>query len=676
MNTAPNLPPEIMCLITHHLSRQDLVQIVRINKSWFSTCTPLLWRSIQILHPSRRLLFLSEPAQKAFLRHSRHVRSLQTRFFRPLRIFLEATDLCLDTIDILNNNLHSDVIDPCMSADSEALLIALLKKSPHLRTLRIKRSPKVSLPLLKTIATVLPRLQFLSLFCPQGMPWVSPASMKAFLEACSPEMEQLSAWVIVEDDQEEQMDATMWELKDKDDDSSGNSSDNSDNTDNSESSGSGNCTISSRDDSDGGSNHSSQDTPQSSHPALRMLCLSGYFFDHEEDVVVSFLRGCKNLQLIESPDEYRDDKCWITDNFRIRAAIEEATGLTLRRLTILPTGEGPDPNESEITDEDVSQLILDGQSKRSSGRREVWHTLHLEGNPLLGSLTADAILQTCTSGLVWLNVTGCQGIRGHHIQTILTTAVHLRNLDAGCRGDSEATDSRLDVSQILQSNTPWVCRSLRRLNVQICGFARPDLLRTGDLDCAIYKAALKESREVQQQIYRQIASLKYLEELCLGDGGLFPEDFVDVDELSAAMAGATSDVVWEPRMYALKYGNGHQTTCLELTLDSGLDILGALTELRVIDITRMKHRLGVDEMEWMEDHWPNLRTIKGLFSRSPRCPYAAIPSQDDRKRREDLVDWVAMCRPPWSGMDEDEIERYREKRSFHVCEGYESDSSI
>ncbi|KAF9899179.1 hypothetical protein EC991_009342, partial [Linnemannia zychae] len=635
-----------------------------------------------ILHPSRRLLFLSEPAQRAFLRHSRHVRSLQTRFFRPLRIFLEATDLCLETIDILNNNLHSDVIDPCMSAESEAILIALLRKSPHLRTLRIKRSPKVSFPLLKTIATALPRLQFLSLFCPQGMPWVSPAGMKAFLEGCSPEMEQLSAWVIVEEDSEEQSEATMWELKDKDDDSSSNSSNSSNsdisensNSDNSDSSGGGNCTISSRDDSD--SSCSSQDTPQSSHPALRILCLSGYFFDHEEDVVVSFLRGCKNLQLIESPDEYRDDKCWITDNFRIRAAIEEATGVTLRRLTILPIGENSDPTETEITDEDVSQVILAGQAKRSDGRKEVWHTLHLEGNPSLGPLTADAIIQTCTSGLVWLNITGCQGIRGHHIQTILTTAVHLRNLDAGCRGDSEATDSRLDVSQILESRNPWVCWSLRRLNIQICGLARPDLLRTGDMDPVSFNAAMKESREIQRQIYRQIASLKYLEELWLGDGALFPEDFVDIDELAAAAGGAgANDVPWEPHMYALKYGNGHQTTCLELTLDSGLDILGTLKELRVIDITRMKHRLGVDEMEWMEDHWPNLRTIKGLFARSPRCPYAAIPSQDDRKRREDLVDWIAMCRPPWSGMDEDEIERYREKRSFHVCEGYESDSSM
>lgn len=662
MNFAPTLPPEIMCLITHHLSSQDLVQIVRINKSWYSTCSPLLWKSVRLLHPSRRLCFLSEPAQRAFRRHSRHIRSLQTRFFRPIRIFLKAPDLCLETIDILNNNLHSDVIDPCMSADSEALLIALLKKSPHLRTLRIKRSPKVSLPLLKTIATVLPRLQFLSLFCPQGMPWVSPATMKAFLEACSPEMEQLSAWVIVEEDNEEQIKPTMWELRDKEKDACDNERMYHQ------------YFISNGSDSD--SDYCSQE-PQSTHPNLRMLCLSGYFFDHEEDVLVPFLRGCKNLQLIESPDEYRDNQCWITDNYRIRAAIEEATGLTLRKLTIVPSGEQSDQTESEITDEDVAQLILAGQSHQSDGRKEVWHTLHLEGNPLLGPLTADAILQTCTSGLVWLNISGCQGIRGHHIQTILTTAVHLRNLDAACRGDSEATDSRLYVSQILQSNTPWICWSLRRLNVQISGFARPDLLRTAEMDPVDYRNALEQSRKVQKQVYHQIARLKYLEELCLGDGAIFPEDFADGDELLAASGRSeTKEVIWEPYMHGLKYGNGHQTTCLELTLDSGLGILGTLTELRVLDITRMKHRLGVDEMEWMEDNWPNLRTIKGLFARLPRCPYAVMPTEEDRRRREDLVDWVAMSRPPWSGMDEDEIEQYREKRSFHVCEGYESDTSI
>ncbi|KAF8928105.1 hypothetical protein BGZ47_001812, partial [Haplosporangium gracile] len=582
MNLAPNLPPEILCLITYHLSRQDLVRIVRINKAWYSACSPMLWKSVRILHPSRRLLFLSEPAQQAFLRHSRHVRSLQTRFFRPINIFLEAPDLCLETIDILNNNLHSDVIDPCMSANSEALLIALLNKSPHLRTLRIKRSPKVSLPLLKTIATVLPRLQFLSLFCPQGMPWVSPAIMKAFLEACSPEMEQLSAWMIVEEDHEEQIESTIWKLKGKDKDASDNKCKHQQ------------CFSSNGGDSD--SEHNSQDSP-SSHPALRMLCLSGYFFDHEEDVVVPFLRSCKNLQSIESPDEYRDNKCWITDNYQIRAAIEEATGSTLRKLTIVPSGAELDPPESEITDEDVAQLILAGQSQRSGGRKEVWHTLHLEGNSLLGPLTADAILQTCISGLVWLNISGCQGIRGHHIQTILTTAVHLRNLDAACRGDSEVTDSRLYVSQILQSNTPWVCWSLRRLNVQISGFARPDLFRTAEMDAVGYSTALQQSRDIQKQVYRQIASLKYLEELCLGDGALFPEDFGDDDEQPPAPAGlGTKEVIWEPNMYSLKYGNGHQTTCFELTLDSGLDILGTLTELRVIDITRMKHRLGVDEM--------------------------------------------------------------------------------
>jgi hypothetical protein len=486
--------------------------------------------------------------------------------------------------------------------------------------------------------------------------------MKAFLEACSPALEQLSAWVIVEEDTEEQIESTIWDIRDKNKDTCDSERIHHQ------------CFISNGKNSD--SDHSSQGS-RSSHPALRMLCLSGYFFDHQEDVLVPFLRGCKNLQLIESPDEYRDNKCWITDNYKIRAAIEEATGSTLRKLVVVPSEEQSDPTESEITDEDVAQLILAGQSHRSDGRKEVWHTLHLEGNPLLGPLTVDAILRTCVSGLVWLNISGCQGIRGHHIQTILTTAVHLRNLDAACRGDSEATDSRLYVPQILQSNTPWICWSLRRLNVHIAGFARPDFYRTAETDAADHRHALEQSRDVQKQVYRQIASLKYLEELSLGDGALFPEDFADGDELLAASGGSgTKELIWEPYMYSLKYGNGYQTTCLELTLDSGLGILGTLTELRVLDITRMKHRLGVDEMEWMEDNWPNLRTIKGLFAKNLRRPYAVIPSEDDRRRREDLVDWVAMSRPPWSGMDEDEIEQYREKRSFHVCEGYESDTSI
>ncbi|KAF9081083.1 hypothetical protein BGX23_001330 [Mortierella sp. AD031] len=679
MNPAPNLPPEIMCLITYFLPYQDLIEIVRINKAWNTACSPLLWKTIKVLHPSKRLLFLTKPVQQAFHRHSRHIRTLQTRFFKPIRLFLEATDLCLETIDILNDNLHSDVIDTCMSSESEALLIALLKKSPQLRTLRIKRSPKKSLPLLKTIAIACPQLQFLSLFCPQGMPWVSPASMKAFLEGCSPGLEQLSVWVIVEDDSEEQDEATMWELEDKE---GGNSDDDV---------GDGGSALDNGVDSDNdsGHGHGSQETKEtmSSHPALRMVCLSGYFFDHEEEVVVPFLRGCTNLQMIESPDEYRDDKFWITDNFRIRSAIEEATGVTFRRLTVNPPepededeeeeGHHSHSTEPEVTDEDVSQLILAGQVDRPDGHKEVWHTLHLEGNSLLGPLTAQAIIQTCTSGLVWLNITGCLGIRGHHIQTILTTAVHLRNLDAACRGDCEETDSRLTVSHILDSPMPWVCLSLRRLNVQISGFARPDLLLTEDWDPVPvgHKEALEESRETQRQVYRQIASLKYLEELWLGDNAMFPEDSADADESGLAMGGG-KEIIWEPHIYGMKYGGGHQTTCLELTLDSGLDILRTLTELRVIDITRMKHRLGVAEMQWMEDHWPNLRTIKGLFSRLQRCPYAAMPSEEERKRREDLVDWVAQSRPPWSGMDEEEIERYREKQSFNVCEGYGSDSSM
>jgi hypothetical protein len=61
------------------------------------------------------------------------------------------------------------------------------------------------------------------------------------------------------------------------------------------------------------------------------------------------------------------------------------------------------------------------------------------------------------------------------------------------------------------------------------------------MDAVGYSTTLRQSRDIQKQVYRQIVSLRYLEELWLGDGALFPEDFGDVNELSAG--SGTKDVV-------------------------------------------------------------------------------------------------------------------------------------
>lgn len=55
-----------------------------------------------------------------------------------------------------------------------------------------------------------------------------------------------------------------------------------------------------------------------------------------------------------------------------------------------------------------------------------------------------------------------------------------------------------------------------------------------------------------------------------------------------------------------------QTSCLELSLASGLDELGGLEELEEFVVVNMAHRIGLAEVKWMVEHWPKLKRIVGL----------------------------------------------------------------
>lgn len=51
-----------------------------------------------------------------------------------------------------------------------------------------------------------------------------------------------------------------------------------------------------------------------------------------------------------------------------------------------------------------------------------------------------------------------------------------------------------------------------------------------------------------------------------------------------------------------------------LTLESGLALLSGLKELRVLDVRKTAHNIGVEELEWMHQNWPKLERIRGLES--------------------------------------------------------------
>jgi hypothetical protein len=70
--------------------------------------------------------------------------------------------------------------------------------------------------------------------------------------------------------------------------------------------------------------------------------------------------------------------------------------------------------------------------------------------------------------------------------------------------------------------------------------------------------------------------------------------------------------IYPESLYDGSASKSYQYDCLEMTLESGLDQLKDLKNLRVLDVQRMEQRIGLKEVQWMSLHWPRLREIRGL----------------------------------------------------------------
>ncbi|KAG0341621.1 hypothetical protein BG004_005970 [Podila humilis] len=157
----------------------------------------------------------------------------------------------------------------------------------------------------------------------------------------------------------------------------------------------------------------------------------------------------------------------------------------------------------------------------------------------------------------------------------------------------------------------WACKDLVKLKIQLEGIPRPDIkvafgqdrLRdaTGaDLFC-VDKS--RESRKIQRRCYEQLGNLKQLQVLTLSHAdkdGSYP---LDLENSIVKMTDGRE----------ISLDREFQLTCLEMTVESGLDLLAGLKELRELDITKMAHRIGVAELEWMQANWPRLEKLTGLF---------------------------------------------------------------
>ncbi|KAG0286922.1 hypothetical protein BGZ96_009080 [Linnemannia gamsii] len=174
------------------------------------------------------------------------------------------------------------------------------------------------------------------------------------------------------------------------------------------------------------------------------------------------------------------------------------------------------------------------------------------------------------------------------VNELLCTAPHLKELYL-FGGADNTPDNWLDPEVFQESE--WVCSNLEVLGCRIGGIPRPDITREivgQPAEYRVLEGNLQDSVELQRQVYARLARFIKLRELTLG----FPLD--------------ASDALYD-KSYREFY---RQYDCLAMTLDSGLDLLKGLKDLRVVGLVNMEiYTEGEKEMAWFEENWP-LATIR------------------------------------------------------------------
>ncbi|KAF9339101.1 hypothetical protein BGZ91_007031 [Linnemannia elongata] len=172
--------------------------------------------------------------------------------------------------------------------------------------------------------------------------------------------------------------------------------------------------------------------------------------------------------------------------------------------------------------------------------------------------------------------------------------------------------------------------SMDYLQLQISGVPRPDVVcwRNGE-PVPIQATNHRERFKVQKWIYRQLANMSGLQELILGRRDV-NWSRMNTRGLDASMSAIEIEEALSNDFVTYQYD------CLEFSLESGLEILAGLKELRVLDVKSTAHRIGIAELEWMRVHWPKLKTIEGLVSRRE---WAGI-LEDGRAVRDAVEDWI------------------------------------
>ncbi|KAF9180691.1 hypothetical protein BGZ51_006040 [Haplosporangium sp. Z 767] len=206
------------------------------------------------------------------------------------------------------------------------------------------------------------------------------------------------------------------------------------------------------------------------------------------------------------------------------------------------------------------------------------------------------------------NITAEDGVLNGVVNKLLTSCPNLKSFD-GVR-------YQLEVLEVMSTNLPWICRGLETLRCQIVGVNRLTVANEMLYKRVIARGfasehtipeltVLVQAMTIKHEhcdIYRRLAALTQLKCLDLG---------YEYRDVLAFENGAESYISERDGREYLRFNPPFDDT-LMLSLETGLDILGALTELEVFGFEGVDHRIGKNELDWMSKAWPKLKVIHGL----------------------------------------------------------------
>ncbi|KAF9111364.1 hypothetical protein BGX27_005033 [Mortierella sp. AM989] len=282
--------------------------------------------------------------------------------------------------------------------------------------------------------------------------------------------------------------------------------------------------------------------------------------------------------------------------YTLRHYCPKISDITLRCMTEIPQDDSM-----------ISDLIQSSQSLKR---------LSISFFSGFGPLSTAALVGHSTT-LETLVLEDCYGIISEDIQAVLSSCANLKTFRVVPTHNTST--AYLEADDLVDS--PWACLRLEHLQLIIEGIPRPDIRnnRYGERLTGPLHDGTITGFDLQKKVYQQLGKLTKLRELWLGFNNENLDDIgfdrFTIDDLHLGF-----------------FDSGEQVECLEFSLESGLELLHGLKELRVLKIDSLRTRIGLSEAMWMGREWPKLKRIYGMvFRGNAALPESVIWLTKNRK---------------------------------------------